>query len=137
MFARADNPCRIFVEDGKETSKMLQTCYKYVSELLLTKLLLILEKKSAYVCIMFAQTKKISRLCVIFLKKYLEISTENYTFANVILNTIFYLKKTNTYWWSASRCEVRGIRFLYRFYLVFFYTSFGFINDKMTKFFKI
>ena len=58
MFARADNPCRIFVEDGKETSKMLQTCYKYVSELLLTKLLLILEKKSAYVCIMFAQTKK-------------------------------------------------------------------------------
>ncbi len=42
--------------------------------------------------------KKISRLCVIFLKKYLEISTENYTFANVILNTIFYLKKTNTYW---------------------------------------
>jgi hypothetical protein len=98
MFARIDNPCRIFVEDGKETSKMLQTCYKYVSELLLTKLLLILEKKSAYVYIMFALTKKISRICVIFLKKYLEISTENYTFANVILNTIFYLKKTNTYW---------------------------------------
>lgn len=97
MFARIDNPCRIFVEDGKETSKMLQTCYKYVSELLLTKLLLILEKKSAYVYIMFALTKKISRICVIFLKKYLEISTENYTFANVILNTIFYLKKTNTY----------------------------------------
>lgn len=98
MFARVDSSCRIFVEDGRETSKMLQTCYKYVSELLLTKLLLILEKKSAYVCIMFALTKKISRICVIFLKKYLEISTENYTFANVILNTIFYLKKTNTYW---------------------------------------
>lgn len=98
MFARVDSSCRIFVEDGKEVSKMLQTCYKYVSELLLTKLLLILEKKSAYVYIMFALTKKISRICVIFLKKYLEISTENYTFANVILNTIFYLKKTNTYW---------------------------------------
>lgn len=27
MFARVDNPCRIFVEDGKEVSKMLQTCY--------------------------------------------------------------------------------------------------------------
>ena len=67
---------------------------------------------------MFAQTRKISWLCVIFLKKYLEISTENYTFANVILNTIFYLKKTNTYWWSASRCEVGGIRFLYRFYFL-------------------
>ena len=42
--------------------------------------------------------KKKSRLSVIFLKKYLEMSIENYTFANVILNTIFYLKKTNTYW---------------------------------------
>ena len=66
--------------------------------MLLMWLLVILEKKCAYVCTMFAQTKKISRLCVIFLKKYLEMSTENYTFANVILNTIFYLKKTNTYW---------------------------------------
>lgn len=58
MFARVDNPCRIFVEDGKEVSKMLQTCYKHVTELLLTKLLLILEKKCAYVYIMFALTKK-------------------------------------------------------------------------------
>lgn len=64
MFARVDNPCRIFVEDGKEVSKMLQTCYKRVTELLLTKLLLILEKKSAYVYIMFALTKKnISNMC--------------------------------------------------------------------------
>ena len=94
MFARVDNPCRIFVEDGKEVSKMLQTCYRVAAD----EALLILEKKSAYVYIMFALTKKISRICVIFLKKYLEISTENYTFANVILNTIFYLKKTNTYW---------------------------------------
>ena len=137
MFARIDSLCRIFVKGWRLGLKMLQTYYNHIAEMLLMWLLLILEKKSAYVCIMFAQTKKISRLCVIFLKKYLEISTENYTFANVILNTIFYLKKTNTYWWSASRCEVGGIRFLYRFYLVFFYTSFGFINDKMTKFFKI
>lgn len=44
-----------------------------------------------------ANKKNIMIMCV-FLKKYLEMSIENYTFANVILNTIFYLKKTNTYW---------------------------------------
>ena len=28
MFARVDSSCRIFVKDGKEVSKMLQTCYR-------------------------------------------------------------------------------------------------------------
>lgn len=64
-----------------------------VAAVLQTEFLIILLKKCAHDCIMFAQTKKISQLCVIFHKNYLVISTENYNFANVILNTIFYLKR--------------------------------------------
>ena len=64
MFVCVDNPCRIFVEDGKDVSNMLQTCYKRVTELLLTKLLLILEKKECIrlhnVC---ANKKNITIMC--------------------------------------------------------------------------